>query len=278
LGFGTWAIVLFLVVLVVAKFLATALTISAGGNGGVFAPSLFLGAVVGFIVARSFNLLGLQFSLPESAFALVGMAGMMTGVMRAPLTGVFLIAEVTSGYALIIPLMIVVAVSFVISYIFEPHSIYARQLALKGQIWTHDKDREILSLISIKRAIEYDLVTLQPEATLRELVNVVKISPRNVFPIVDAEQNLRGIILLDDIREVMFDTTQYDILTVDKLMHAPPGYVDARDDMAAVMKKFKGTGAWNLPVLNEGKYVGFVSKSRIFNIYRTMLVNQQREE
>lgn len=278
LGSGQWAIMAFVAVLIIAKFLATSLTISGGGNGGVFAPSLFTGALIGFLFARGFNLLGFEFDLPESAFALAGMAGMMTGVMHAPLTGLFLIAEITSGYALIIPLMLVVAVSFVISRVFERHSIYTKQLALKGQIWTHDKDKEVLALMNMKRVIEHDLITIKPEATLRELVEVVKKSTRNIFPVVDDEQNLRGIILLDDIREVMFRTEEYDTLMVSKLMHAPPGHVNLTDNMNAVMKEFKGTGAWNLPVLDEGRYVGFLSKSKIFNIYRTMLVNQQREE
>lgn len=278
LGSSLWMVILFVLALVLFKVLATSLTIAGGGNGGVFAPSLVVGGLTGFIFARVFNMSGLPFTVLESSFALVAMAGLMTGVMHAPLTGIFLIAEITSGYSLIVPLMIVCTISYLTVLFFEPHSIFTKQLALKGLLVSHDKDKEVLSQMKLQRVIEKDLLTVLPDAKLGELVSVVKKSRRNIFPVVDEDRELKGIILLDDIREIMFKQDLYDKVEVKSLMHAPPAYVYLEDDMSQVMNKFKSTGAWNLPVLDGNTYIGFMSKSKIFNIYRSMLINYSKDE
>mgnify|MGYP000099414923 CR=1 FL=1 len=271
---GFWQIPVFILAVMLVKVVATSVTISAGGNGGVFAPSLFIGGLLGFLFARSCNMMGWPYPLLESSFALVAMAGLMSGLMHAPLTGIFLIAEVTSGYALFVPLMIVSAISYLTTIIFEPHSFNTKKLAEKGELITRDKDKLVLRLLSIKRVVEHDLPTIHPQATLGDLVDMVKHAHRNIFPVVDEEQRLRGIVLLDDIREVMFKPELYESVKVSDLMHSPPGYVDIQDSMDVVMKKFSDTGAWNLPVLRGEKYEGFVSKSKIFSVYRTLLINQ----
>ena len=272
-----WVLPVFVFALLVFKAIATPLTIAGGGNGGVFAPCIFLGAATGFLFARIFNIAPFDFKLIESSFALVAMAGLMSGVMHAPLTGIFLIAEMTTGYSLIIPLMIVSAISYFTVMFFEPHSIYTKQLALKGLLLTRNKDAQVLTLLNINRVIEKDLKTVDPGESLGGLVDVVSHSRRNIFPVVDQEQKLCGIILLDDIREVMFKPDLYEEMKVIELMHAPPAYVYINDPMDVVMKKFDESGAWNLPVLEGEKYIGFLSKSKIFNVYRSMLIQQTKE-
>lgn len=273
-----WFVPLFILSIILFKIIATSVTINSGGNGGVFAPSLFLGGLIGFLFARTVNLAGWPYPLLESSFALVAMAGLMSGLIHAPLTGIFLIAEVTSGYALFVPLMIVSAISYLTTIIFEPHSFNTKKLAEKGELITRDKDKLVLRLLSIKRVVEHDLPTIHPQATLGDLVDMVKHAHRNIFPVVDEEQQLRGIVLLDDIREIMFKPDLYNSVKVSDLMHSPPGYVDLHDSMDVVMKKFTDSGAWNLPVLDGKKYIGFVSKSKIFSVYRTLLINQTNDE
>lgn len=278
LGDKLWILPVFILSIIIFKAIATSLTLSGGGNGGIFAPSLFLGALVGFLFARLFNFTGISYQVNESTFALIAMAGIMSGVMHAPLTGIFLIAEITTGYSLILPLMIVSAVSYATVTFFQPHSIYTQQLALKGQLVTRNKDKEVLNLLPVKRVVEKDLHTIHPEATLGALTEIIKKSKRNIFPVVDESKTLHGIILLDDIREVMFNPDLYETITVKSIMHAPPAYVYLTDEMNVVMKKFEDTGAWNLPVLDGNKYVGFLSKSKIFSIYRTMLIHHTKQE
>lgn len=273
-----WFVPLFILAIILFKMIATSVTINSGGNGGVFAPSLFLGGLIGFLFARTVNLAGWPFPLLESSFALVAMAGLMSGMIHAPLTGIFLIAEVTSGYALFVPLMIVSAISYLTTIIFEPHSFNTKKLAERGELINRDKDKLVLRLLEIRRVVEHDLPTIHPQAALGDLVEMVKHAHRNIFPVVDEEQRLRGIVLLDDIREVMFKPELYDTVRVSDLMHAPPGFVDIRDTMDVVMKKFSDTGAWNLPVLRGDQYIGFVSKSKIFSVYRTLLINQTSDE
>lgn len=273
-----WVIPLFILAVIFFKIIAASVTWSSGGNGGVFAPSLFLGALTGFLFARILNMMGLPFELVESSFALVAMAGIMSGVMHAPLTGIFLIAEVTSGYTLILPLMIVSAISYVTIKIFEKHSINTKSFAEKGELITRDKDQMVLNLLKLKRVVEKDLKSVHPDAYLKDLVEIIKLSKRNIFPVVDSENKLKGVILLDDIRQLMFNPEMYETVKVSALMHAPPGYVYVTDTMDQVMQKFKDTGAWNLPVLDNETYVGFLSKSKIFSIYRTLLINQTKEE
>lgn len=270
-------IVLFAAGIILVKPVATALTIGSGGSGGIFAPSLFLGGVTGFLFAYLINKTGITAPISLSNFTLVGMSGVMSGVLHAPLTAIFLIAEITSGYTLFVPLMIVSAISYsTISY-FEKFSIYTKPLVEKGDLIYHDKDRQVLSLIDLKKVIETDLLTIDPDATLGELVDLVRFSKRNIFPVVNQERELMGIVTLDDIREIMFDEESRKNIIVNTLMHSPPTFVTGKENMRSVMMKFEKTGAWNLPVLEEGKYEGFVSKSRIFNAYRKKLIRQQIE-
>jgi chloride channel protein, CIC family len=272
-----WFFLLYLAVLILAKIVATALTIGAGGSGGIFGPSLVVGGLTGFFMSRFFNTLTNAMGVSESNFTLVGMCGLMSGVQFAPLTAIFMIAEITGGYTLFVPLMAVSAISFITVQVFEPHSIYTKRLIERGDLITHDKDRHLLSLIRIDKLIETDYYQIGPEATLGDLVKLVRLSRRNLFPVVNSEQQLVGIITLDDIRKIMFDEEMQQTVKVKSLMHQSPAEVSSGEGMAEVMQKFETTGAWNLPVIDEGTYIGFVSKSTIFNAYRKKLIRQSKE-
>ncbi|OEK02635.1 chloride channel protein [Roseivirga sp. 4D4] len=272
-----WLLVGLAFIVLLLKPIATGLTIGAGGNGGIFAPSLFIGGITGFLFAQVNNLLDLGRTLSVSNFTLVGMCGVMSGVLHAPLTAIFLIAEITSGYTLFLPLMLVSAVAFSTNSYFQKHSFYTAKLIESGDLIQHDKDKQLLSLMNISKLLEKDLLTIQPQQNLEELVALVKKSKRNIFPVVDEENALKGIITLDDIREIMFDPESQKSVIVETLMHRPPETVCPEDHMQEVMSKFEKTGAWNLPVIDKGQYLGIVSKSRIFNTYRTKLKRQQKE-
>jgi len=272
-----WLLVGLAFVVLLLKPIATGLTIGAGGNGGIFAPSLFIGGITGFLFAQINNLLDLGRELSVSNFTLVGMCGVMSGVLHAPLTAIFLIAEITSGYTLFLPLMLVSAVAFSTNSYFQKHSFYTAKLIESGDLIQHDKDKQLLSLMNISKLLEKDLLTIQPQQNLEELVALVKKSKRNIFPVVDEDNVLKGIITLDDIREIMFDPESQKSVIVETLMHRPPETVCPSDHMQEVMSKFEKSGAWNLPVIEEGQYLGIVSKSRIFNTYRTKLKRQQKE-
>lgn len=267
---SAFMIVLYVIGLVFVKVMATALTNGSGGVGGVFAPSLFTGGVGGYLVATLINLSGIA-TVPVSYFVLAGMAGVMSGVMNSPLTAMFLIAEITGGYSMLVPLMITSVMAHLTGRGMEPHSIYARRLAMKGDLITHNKDKAVLTLMKLHRVIETDLKTVSVEATLGDLVKIVSKSSRNIFPVLDSNDELLGIVLLDDIRKVMFNQDLYTTTYVRDYMTTPPTVVNMEDLMDTVMKKFEDTGAWNLPVIQEGKYVGFVSKAKIFNTYRRVL-------
>jgi CIC family chloride channel protein len=270
---NTWLFVGYLSLVVVFKVVAAASTNGAGGVGGVFAPSLFIGAFVGYIVATLINQSGIA-TVSEQNFALMGMAGVMSAVMHAPLTGVFLIAELTGGYELFLPLLIVSGGSFLTIYLFEKQSIYAIRLAQKGQLLTHHKDKAVLTLMKVENVIETDFEVVSPSMYLGNLVKVIATAKRNVFPVVDENNVLLGIVLLDDIRNIMFRTELYFRFKVQKLMISPPAKIRIDDPMEAVMRTFDDTNAWNLPVIDaEGHYIGFVSKSKIFNSYRKVLVH-----
>jgi len=271
-------LLLFMLGLIIVKPVATALTIGSGGSGGIFAPSLFLGGVTGFFFVTSYNYLALGQMLSISNFTLVGMCGVMSGVLHAPLTAIFLIAEITGGYTLFVPLMLVSAISFVTKTYFEKYSFYTKHLIERGDLIQYDKDRQVLSLIHLKKIIEIDLAQIKPEDSLGDLVNLVRQSKRNIFPVVNDNQELEGIVTLDDIREIMFDEETRKNILVKSIMRNPPEKVSSHEKMQSVMNKFEKTGAWNLPVIDEGKYVGFVSKSRIFNAYRKKLISQTPEE
>lgn len=274
---STLYLILFALGVLLIKPVATGLTIGAGGNGGIFAPSLFIGAITGYIYSQSVNTLGFGKELSISNFTLVGMCGVMSGVMHAPLTAIFLIAEITSGYTLFLPLMLVSAVALSTSRYFEQYSFYTGKLIKAGDLIQHDKDRQVLSLIKIEKLIETDLLTIEPDKKLEDLVALVRMSKRNIFPVVNTENELQGIITLDDIRDIMFDPNSQKSVIVETLMHKPPATVSPEDGMAEVMNKFERTGAWNLPVISEQGYLGIVSKSRIFNAYRTKLKRQNKE-
>jgi CIC family chloride channel protein len=263
------------VVIMFVKIAATATTNGAGGSGGIFAPTLFLGSLAGFLISLVLNYMGEM--VPAKNFALAGMAGMMAAVMHAPMTAIFLIAEITGGFGLLIPLMITSAVAYLTAMPIEPHSIYHKRLALKGDLITHNKDKAILTLLRLHNVIEKDLLTVKPETTLGELVGIIAKSKRNIFPVVDDQNNFKGIVLLDDVREIMFEKELYSIKKVSELMRLSPEIISHDEKMELVMKKFNDSGAWNLPVVHNGKYVGFISKSRIFNAYRDMLVNFSEE-
>ena len=267
---SAFMVFLYVVGLVFVKVIATALTNGSGGVGGVFAPCLFTGGVGGYLIANLINLSGVV-TVPVSYFVLAGMAGVMSGVMNSPLTAMFLIAEITGGYSLLVPLMLTSVVAHLTGGGMEPHSIYARRLAMKGDLITHNKDKAVLTLMKLDKVIETDLKTVSVEATLGDLVKVVSRSSRNIFPVIDSKGELLGIVLLDDIRKIMFNQDLYETTYVRDYMTTPPTVVDVMDPMDVVMKKFEETSAWNLPVIQDEKYIGFVSKAKIFNTYRRVL-------
>lgn len=264
-------LIAFAMLMVFAKVIASGLTIGAGGNGGLFAPSMFTGATLGFAFSHAINLLGFV-SLKEENFIAVAMGGILSGVMSAPLTGIFIIAEVTGGYALFVPLMIVSAISFFVARYFEKHSVYTKELAEKG-VWAppEERDRSVLVQMRVQDLLENDFAKVRPDLSLGQFVKLVAKSKRNVFPVVSDHDHFLGIILLDDVRGIMFDTTIYDTTFVKDLMRDPPTVIDLGEKMESVMEKFEYTEAWNLPVLDHDKYVGFLSKSAIFNQYRIRL-------
>ncbi len=271
-------LLLYLSLIILFKVFASSATNGGGGCGGIFAPSLYLGCIAGFAFSHFSNGIDATMYLPEKNFALLGMAGVMSGVMHAPLTGVFLIAELTGGYDLFLPLMIVSVSSYLTIMMFEPHSIYSMRLAKKGELLTHHKDKAVLTLMTVENVVEKDFATVHPEMDLGEMVKTISTSRRNVFPVVDKEGVLLGIVLLDDIRNIMFRQELYHRFMVGKFMTSAPGRLYDTDSMEQVMQTFDDTKAWNLPVVDaQGKYLGFVSKSKIFNSYREVLVHFSEE-
>lgn len=266
--------IIFFTAVILFKPVASALTIGSGGSGGIFAPSLFIGGILGFVFASGVNLISGTNMLSVSNFTLIGMSGLMSGILHAPLTAIFLIAEITHGYTLFVPLMLVSAIAYSTTIYFESHSLYEKHLAISGDLIPRDKDVRVLRDINIDKVVETDLLKVAPEATLGELVSLVRKSKRNLFPVVNTKGELVGILTLDDIRDIMFDHDKYDEVFVNSLMHTAPAHVSPHENMQSVMEKFEASGAWNLPVLDHGKYVGFLSKSRIFNTYRNKLRRQ----
>lgn len=267
---SVWWILGFIAALVLLKSFATASTNGGGGCGGTFAPSLYVGCMAGFFFAYFLNtVFGLDLSTKN--FALMGMAGVMSGVMHAPLMGIFLTAELTGGYDLFLPLLIVSAISYGTIKFFEPYSIYTMRLAHEGKLITHHKDKAVLTLLKIDNVIETDFVSVRPEMNLKEMVNAIARSTRNLFPVIDANGGLLGVVLLDEIRNIMFRPDLYKRMYVNQFMSLPPAVIDVSQSMESVMNTFDKTGVWNLPVVENGKYVGFVSKSKIFNSYRRVL-------
>jgi len=270
-----WVVIALLVGITIFKAVAMTTTFAAGGAGGIIIPTMVMGSALGNVVGKIINNLGLNFNVSEANFTLIGMAGLIAGVLHAPLTAIFLIAEITGGYQLFVPLMITVSMSFIITKSSVDHTIYTKELAEKGALLTHDKDQSVLTLMKLDNVIETNFAILHPEMTLGDMLHhgVAK-SSRNLFPVVNDEKFLVGIILLDDIRTVMFDQSLYDSTSVETFMHNPPDFIIyENDNMKQIMKKFQDTGAWNLPVIKSGIYYGFVSKSKLLTAYRKELIN-----
>ncbi len=268
---NVWFLVLFIGAITLMKAFATSATNGAGGVGGTFAPSLFVGALTGFLFAFVVNNLDLGLTLSQKNFTLMGMAGVMAGVMHAPLMAIFLTAEMTGGYDLFLPLLIVSALAYFTIQCFTPYSIYTMRLAKAGDLVTHQKDKAVLTLLKIDSVIERDFREVHPEMTLKEMVDVISQSNRNLFPVTDEAGMLKGVVLLDDIRNIMFRTDLYRKMHVSRFMAAVPAVIEADMTMDKVMEIFDRTNAWNLPVVEHGRYIGFVSKSKIFNSYRRVL-------
>ncbi|MCM1369147.1 MAG: chloride channel protein [Candidatus Amulumruptor caecigallinarius] len=266
-----WFLVLFIGSITLTKAMATSATNGAGGVGGTFAPSLFVGALTGFLFAFVINNLDLGIELSQKNFTLMGMAGVMSGVMHAPLMAIFLTAEMTGGYDLFLPLLIVSALAYFTIQLFTPYSIYTMRLAKAGDLLTHQKDKAVLTLLKIDNVIETDFSVVHPDMSLKEMVDVISVSNRNLFPVTDSAGYLKGVVLLDEIRNIMFRTDLYRKMHVSRFMSAPPAMIEISMSMDKVMEIFDRTNAWNLPVVDNGKYIGFVSKSKIFTSYRRVL-------
>ncbi len=267
-----WSIPIFFMMILLLKVFSMSFTNAGGGVGGTFGPTLFIGAIAGFVVSRTINLVGGGPVVPEQNFVLVGMAGLMAGVMQAPMTAIFLIAEISGGYQLLIPLILTATVSYGVTRTMEPYSIYTKRIAKKGELLTHDSDQAVLTLLKTDELVESDFSTVKIDASLGELVEVVAASRRNIFPVVDSKNHFQGFVSLEDIRRDMFKKDTYDTLHVYNFMKSAPAYVYVNEKMDSVMRKFEKTGAWNLPVVDSDRtYIGFVSKSKIFYAYRDQL-------
>ncbi|WP_424121319.1 chloride channel protein [Robiginitalea sp.] len=270
-----WVVIGLLFGITIFKAVAMTTTFAAGGAGGIFIPTMVMGSALGNVVAKVLNNSGLGISVSEANFTLVGMAGLIAGVLHAPLTAIFLIAEITGGYDLFVPLMISAAMSYLIAKNTLDYSIYTRQLAAIGALISHDKDQTVLSMMELDEVVETNFKEVHQDMTLGEMLHQsVAKSTRNIFPVTDSDGALKGIVLLDDVREFMFDINMYDKIGVDSFMHAPPELIFyGKDTMQQVMKKFHDSRAWNLPVIKDGRYLGFVSKSKLLTAYRRKLIN-----
>ncbi len=269
-----WSVPVFFVLILLLKVFSMTLTNAGGGVGGTFGPTLFVGAIAGFVVARTFNLIfgGATTMVPEQNFVLVGMAGLMAGVMQAPMTAIFLIAEISGGYDLFLPLILTSTIAFGTTRIVEKYSIYTKRIAQRGELLTHDSDQAVLTLLKVSDVIETDFSTVKIDDSLGKLVEVVSESTRNIFPVLDSVDRFQGYVSLEDIRKDMFRTDEYETLHVFNFIRSAEEYVYEDEKMDSVMRKFEVTSAWNLPVVRRDRtYVGFVSKSKIFSAYRDEL-------
>lgn len=265
-----WIILLVVGILIFVKAIATGLTLGSGGNGGNFAPSLFVGAYLGFFTAKFFNLFS-QFKLPESNFTLVGMAGILSGLYHAPLTAIFLIAEITGGYTLMIPLMIVSSISFAISRYFEPLSMDLKKISKEVDLSVTDKDAHILSSIDLAKIIDKEFTIIRPNQTLGELVELIKHSDKNIFPVLDERDLFCGIVLIEHIKDVMFTAKLYDRVLVKELLTHPNVYASSHEAIDSILKKLDQNDFWFLPVIDDLKFKGFISKNKILSNYREKL-------
>jgi len=263
-----WFIILFLGLIMIFKVVAMAVTGSSGGVGGIFAPSLFIGSVAGMFFGKLINQLPFV-DVPERNMALVGMAGVMAGVMHAPLTGIFLIAESTGSYELFTPLIVTAVIAYLTIMLFEPHGIYTKRLAERGELMTHHKDKNVLRMMKVSTLIENNFRTVDVNASMRDFTKEVAQSKRNVFPVVDTEMNFYGVIFINDVRNIIFNTEMWDTTSVKELMYMPEILVNPDESMEAVAQKFQESDHYNLPVIKDGKYLGFVSRAQVFSTYRS---------
>ena len=259
--------IILLVVISLMKVVATSLALGSGGIGGIFAPTLFTGVNTGAVFAVLVDRFGNQ-QIDKNNFALMGMAGLIAGVLQAPLTGIFLIADISGGYFLFVPLMITATFSFITVKTFAPKSVYHSQLAQRRELMTHDKDKNVLQMMEVRKLVETDFVTLHPDATLRDLTEGISNAHRNLFPVVDDEGYLRGMVKMDDVRHLIFKQELYDSLKVSDLMYLPEHFISTGDLMEQVVEKFETTGRYNIAVIDDGKYIGFISRARVFSSYR----------
>ena len=272
-----WVVIALLFGLTLFKAVAMTTTFAAGGAGGVFIPTMVMGSALGHVVALIINNIGFGFQVNESNFTLIGMAGLISGVIHAPLTAIFLIAEITGGYQLFVPLMIASAISYLITKNTLDYTIYTKELAEKGALLTHNKDQAVLTLMQLDDVIETNFRPVHVDMSLGDMLHQsVSKSKRNIFPVLD-EGKMIGIVLLDDIREIMFDAQKHDTTHVKDYMHSAPEYIFyGSDSMKQVMQKFQNSGAWNLPVIKDDRYVGFISKSKLLTAYRKKLIDYSR--
>ncbi|HYQ55764.1 MAG TPA: chloride channel protein [Draconibacterium sp.] len=265
-----YVVLLVLSGILIFKVFAMSATTGSGGNGGIFAPTLFTGAIAGYFLVSLLNTF-FDLGVPENNFALAGMAGMMAAVMHAPLTGIFLTAELTGGYGMFIPLLITSTVAYLTIMRFEPHSIYTKRLAQTGELITHHKDKAILRSMEVKKLIENDFEIISPDASLRDLVKAISKSNRNLFPIVDKDGYLKGMVKLSKVKNLIFEHELYDTVMVKDLMFMPEFYISSKDNMETVAKKFETSNRYNLAVIDDGKYLGFISRAVVFSNYRKTL-------
>lgn len=267
-----WAALILLGVVILLKIVATSLTFGAGGVGGIFAPTLFMGVNTGMLFAQIVNWVGIR-QVNTSNFALIGMAGLITGVLHAPLTGIFLIADISGGYELFVPLMITAIFTYLVVRAFTPNSVYHVQLARRKELLTHDKDANALQMLEVKELIETDFEVLSPDATLRDLTKAISHNHRNLFPVVDEEGRMVGMVKMDDVRDIIFDHDKYDVVKISELMYMPVSFIDPNDSMEIVANKFESSGRYNLAVIENGKYKGFISRATVFTKYRKQIID-----
>ncbi|MEQ9591808.1 MAG: chloride channel protein [Cyclobacteriaceae bacterium] len=266
-----WIVIVFVLLLMFIKVLAAAITVGGGGNGGNFAPSLCVGAYLGFSFSEFVNVTGIA-KISQSNFTLVAMAGILSGIFHAPLTAIFLIAEITGGYNLMIPLMIVAAISNVIMKYFEPLSMENKKLSTRMNLSVENRDKYLLSKLDLEKMIETDFQSVKPDATLRTLIKAISKSRRNMFPVISEDQELKGVILLDSVKEMMFDQSLYDEIKIKDVMSSPRAIISPDESLNSVLKKFEDTEQWNLPVIENDRYLGFLSKSSILSEYRDEII------
>lgn len=268
-----WAALVLMAAVIIFKIVATALTFGSGGIGGIFAPTLFMGVNTGMLLGQLINLTGIR-QISTHNFALIGMAGLIAGVLHAPLTGIFLIADISGGYKLFVPLMITATVAYIIVRTFTTNSVYHIQLAQRKELLTHDKDANVLQMLEVRKLIETDFAILPEDATLRDLTKAISKNHRNLFPIVNDEGKMVGMLKMDDVRSIVFNQELYDTIKLKDIMYMPEYSISPNDSMEEVAKKFETSGRFNLAVIDkDGKYVGFISRARVFTKYRKQIID-----